>query len=234
MDTRWSWISMAAARLALVAALVSGATVAAGEACHWHDASATHVAMLVAEASLDELGLEARAASELVGKLAPATLLAPAGDGTFVDQSGRAVRLEQFQVIWHHQGDSIDQTTAIYDPRSIAALREYLREGGGLFLSGAALAMVYNMGIEQARPRLGGPGKDKYLAQLIPVSLGHPIFKGLARQGVDLPPSVGGNERVSTVPISDAGFPAFADFHGSGGPLGGMLLAWNTSWTRAG
>jgi len=183
------------------------------------------VAFLVAEPSVDKLGPESLAAYELAKELASASLLFPKAEGRFIDESGQEVSLARFRVIWHHQGDSSEQTTALYDLRSIEALRKYVEDGHGLFLSGAALAMVCPMGIETAQPRLGGPGKDDYVAGLIPVQTKHPIFQGLARQGVDLPPSVGGNERVSAVLITDAGFPAYSDFHGSGGPFGGMLLA---------
>src|SRR3989304_8003720 len=48
---------------------------------------------------------------------------------------------------------------------------------------------------------------------------------GCASRGIGRPPGGGGNERVANVPITDAGFPAFSDRQGSGGPLGGMLLA---------
>ncbi len=185
----------------------------------------SEVAFLSAETSPDQLGPEGQAAYALAGRLRSATLLLPAGNGRFVDETGQEVPLERFDVIWHHQGDSISQSTATYDPRSIEALRAYVGNGGGMFLSGAALAMVHTLGVEPAKPRLGGPGKDQYLAGLIPVRTEHPVFRGLAKQGIDLPESVGGNPRVFSVLITDAGFPAFSDFHGSGGPRGGMLLA---------
>ena len=89
-----------------------------------------------------------------------------------------------------------------------------------MFLSGAALAMVHRLGWESAKPRLAQPGSDRYLAGLIP-QVEHPLFVGLTKTGVDIDASAGGNPRVHSVLISDAGFSAFADFAGTGGPKGG-------------
>ncbi|MFH1268736.1 MAG: hypothetical protein ABIK89_23675, partial [Planctomycetota bacterium] len=183
------------------------------------------VGLLVAETSAEKVGPESQAAYALAKELASATLVMPTAEGGFVDAGGAAVSLDRFRVIWHHQGDSSEQTTAACDPRVIEALRAYVAEGHGLFLSGAALAMVRPLGIETAQPRLGQGGTGEYVAGVIPEELGHPIFQGLAAQGINLPESVGGNPRDVSVPINDAGYPAFADFYGSGGPLGGMLLA---------
>ncbi|MFH1924567.1 MAG: SUMF1/EgtB/PvdO family nonheme iron enzyme [Planctomycetota bacterium] len=204
-------------RLLLSAALVMPVTAVA--------AADPGVGLLVAETSAEKLGPESQAAYALGKELASATLVMPTAEGGFVDASGAAVSLDRFRVIWHHQGDSSEQTTAACDPRVIEALRGYVAEGHGLFLSGAALAMVRPLGIETTQPRLGQGGEGQYVAGLIPGESGHPIFQGLAALGVNLPESVGGNPRDANVPINDAGYPAFADFHGSGGPLGGMLLA---------
>ncbi|HYW81104.1 MAG TPA: hypothetical protein VE890_16095, partial [Thermoguttaceae bacterium] len=100
----------------------------------------------------------------------------------------------------------------IYDAKTIEALQKYVDSGHSLLLSGAALAMVNRMGIEPVRPRLGGPGNDNGHASLVPRKAKHPIFRGLTFSG-------------NVVEISDAGYPAFSDFHGSGGPAGGMVLA---------
>ncbi|HIQ23076.1 MAG TPA: hypothetical protein EYH34_17770 [Planctomycetes bacterium] len=183
------------------------------------------VAFLASQASAEQLGPEARAAARLARKLVGAQWIFTCAAGQFVSEDGQPVDLERFRVIWHHQGDSAELTGPLYEERSIESLRRYAGQGGGLFLSGAALALVGPLEVDAAQPRLAGPGKDGYLAQLIPAVEDHPVFEGLSKQGVDLDPRVGGNPRVVTVPITDAGFPAFADFHGSGGPRGGLLLA---------
>jgi len=95
-------------------------------------------------------------------------------------------------------------------------LRKFVTGGGRLFLSGAGLAVVHTMGIETAAPRRGNGGKDAYFAQMIAVETNHPVFRGLSSSGaLDAAP----------IPITDAGFPAYSDFAGSGGPTTGMLLA---------
>ena len=211
-------LSCAAACLAAV--LLSGIDVARG--------GEVAAGFITAETSADKMGPEARAAHALAKKLASAALVLPTGDGTFVDERGQPVALERFGVLWHHQGDSIDQKTAIHHAKSLAALRRYAGGGGGLFLSGAALAMVHSMGIEPGRPRLGRGGSDRYVARLIPVRAAHPVFGGLAvGGGIAIDASVGGNPRVggAAVAVSDAGYPAYADFLGSGGPRRGIVLA---------
>ena len=179
-------------------------------------AAAPQVGFLAPVPTADKMGPEARAAWELAQKLAPAALIFPAAEGKFRDAKWQEVPLDRFPVVWHHQGDSTDQTGPLYENASLEALRKYVADGHGLLLSGAALAMVHTLGMEAAPPRLGDGGKDNYLAHLIPVATRHPIFQGLSPTGV-----VDGF-RVS---ITDAGFPAYSDFLGSGGPLGGMLLA---------
>ncbi|MGQ9576040.1 MAG: SUMF1/EgtB/PvdO family nonheme iron enzyme [Thermoguttaceae bacterium] len=166
--------------------------------------------------SADRMGPEAQAAWQLAQKLGPAVLVFAAKRGTYQDASGQAVWLDGFSVLWYHQGDSAETDGPAWQPDSLESLRKYVANGGGLLLSGAGLAMVHSLGIEPALPRRGHPGKDHYLAELIPVATRHPIFRGLS--ATDL---LGG----SRIPITDAGYPAYADFHGSGGPLGGMLLA---------
>jgi formylglycine-generating enzyme required for sulfatase activity len=206
--------------------LAGTAVVGAEPAAAEPTAADSAVAFLVAEASPEKLGPESQAAWEMAEQLASAELVVAMPDGKFADAAGQLVSLDRYRVVWYHQGDSADQTAAPYHPQALQALREYVADGHGLFLSGAALAMVHPMGIETAKPRLGEPGKkDNYVAGVIPEQSAHPIFQGLAVAGIDLPPSVGGNPRDASVAINDGGYSAFADFYGSGGPRGGMLLA---------
>ncbi len=111
-----------------------------------------------------------------------------------------------------HQGDSADQKGPVWAPGTLGALRKFADGGGGLYLSGAAFSMIHKMGVERARPRLGPPGNDRSRAAMAPAVSKHPIFRGLAFSG-------------GTVNLSDRGHPAYSDFHGSGGPASGMLLA---------
>ena len=153
----------------------------------------------------------------MADQLAKATLVLPGENGSFVNQQGQAVALNQFQVIWHHQGDTPAQSGPLYRSQAVRGLRQYVDEGGGLFLSGAALTMIHTMGIEPVRPRLGAGGSDGYQAKLIAERRDHPVFAGLAFEGIF--------EGNTLVPLTHGGWPAYADFVGSGGPSRGMLLA---------
>ena len=155
---------------------------------------------------------EAAAALELAGRLAAVTVLHPGTDGQLLDQHGHPVKLDRFGVVWLHQGDSTNQDGPLYSSSVLGALQKHVQDGRGLFLSGAALAMVELLGVEPVQPRRGGPGKDRTKAGLVPVATTHPVFAGLKLED-------------SIAWVSDVGYPAFSDFHASGGPAGGMLLA---------
>ncbi len=170
------------------------------------------VGLLVSHPSADQWGAEARAACQLAKQLTSATVIVPAAGGKFVDENGEEASLDRFRAVWYHQGDSIDPPGPIYDAKTIDVLRGYVGSGHGLFLSGAALAMANTLGVEPLIPRRGGPGNDRGVAALVPVQREHPIFAGLRFDG-------------AAARVSNAGHPAFADFHASGGPAGGMLLA---------
>ena len=151
----------------------------------------------------------------MAARIGAAKLVLVPSDGKFVDDQGQDVPLDRFQVLWYHEGDTSNQT-AVHGARSFPMLRKFVTGGGRLFLSGAGLAVVHTMGIEPAPPRRGNGGHDAYFAQLIAVETKHPIFRGLSSSGaLDAAP----------IPITDAGFPAYSDFAGSGGPTTGMLLA---------
>jgi formylglycine-generating enzyme required for sulfatase activity len=192
--------------------LIAAETAAGRQGSPTPDAS---VGFLAASAAPDKLGPETRAAWELAAKLSAAKLILVPSDGKFVDAGAQDVALDRFQVLWYHEGDT-SNPTAIHGARSFPMLRKFVTEGGRLFLSGAGLAVVHTLGIEPAAPRRGNGGRDAYLAQMIPVETQHPIFRGLtASATIDAAP----------IPTTDAGYPAFSDFAGSGGPTTGMLLA---------
>ncbi len=183
------------------------------------------IGFISAEESASRLGPEARAAFELAKKISPAVLIRPRGNGTFVDEQDRTVSLDRFQVLWHHQGDTHELASTLYEAPSIHGLRQFASNGGGLFLSGAALSLVRSLEIESVLPRILPAGKDGYVAAIAPVAPDHPVFQGLSTRGIYLDESVGGNPRDFDIPLTDAGYPAMADFLGTGGPLKGMLLA---------
>ncbi len=170
---------------------------------------------MAAAGSADRLPPEAKAAWVLASKLTSAKLILAISDGQFVDEKGQPVAVEAFDVLWYHEGDSAAQTP-LHGARSFPMLRKYVAGGGRLFLSGAALSLVNTMGIEPAMARRAPGGRDAYVAQIIPAQAAHPIFRSLIR-------SVPGDD--SPISITSGGYPAFADFHDSGGPTTGMLLA---------
>ena len=136
----------------------------------------------------------------------------PAPGGKFSAPGGEALPLDRFGVLWIHQGDAMNVPPVLRAAEVVAAIRKHVSEGRGLFLSGAALALVHDLGVERLSPRLGMPGADTMSAGVTPLAANHPIFQGLTFDG-------------SSATVTDAGFPAFADFYGLGGPTGGMLLA---------
>jgi len=170
------------------------------------------VGFLVTATPVEKLGREAQAACALARQAHGATVIAVGKGGAFVDERGEAAELGQFAVVWYHQGDDVRQAGQSFHPKTLEALRKYVSNGGGLYLSGAALAMVQALRVEPVATRLGGPGNDGGQAGLSPAVPRHPIFQGLTFDG--------GQAR-----LSNRGYPAFSDFHGSGGPSKGMLLA---------
>ncbi|MDP6635915.1 MAG: SUMF1/EgtB/PvdO family nonheme iron enzyme [Phycisphaerae bacterium] len=174
--------------------------------------AATSIGLLSDSTPSAKLGPEGKAARELAMTKYSAKLIRVIADGKFVDSEGKTASLSSFDVLWRHQGDSAAQTGPIYGKKTAQALRAYVSNGKGLFLSGAALVMVKTLGVETASPRCGRAGKDNGQAGLVPLHSKHPIFSAFQP----------GGRRIM---LTNAGHPAYADFHGSGGPVKGMLLA---------
>jgi len=174
-----------------------------------HARAATSIGFLSGDAPSAKPGPEGLAARNLAIAKYSATLIRAVGDGKFVDTAGKAATLARFDVLWYHQGDSPAQNGPMYSGKTLQALRKYISGGKGLYLSGAALSMVKTLGVETARPRTGGPGKDSSTAGLTPARKNHPIFAGF---------------KAGKIMLTNSGHPAYADFHGSGGPAKGMLL----------
>ncbi len=167
------------------------------------------------DTTADQPGPEARAAWELASKLGASQRVLASSEGRFQDADGRAVELDAFPVLWYHQGDAAAASGPAYSPITVVALRKYVSDGHGLLLSGAALGMVQQLGLETIATRRGGPGPGPFAAGLIPVERDHPVFQGLSSSPFGDPVFL----------CNDAGFSAFADFFGTGGPVRGMLLA---------
>jgi len=170
------------------------------------------IGLLVPQVPGTTMSDRTKAALDVARRAGTAMVLYAADSGEFVTADGAAADLGQFDVLWYHHGESVGQTRLLGHKQSVAAIRGAVSGGRGLYLSGAALAMVNALGIERANPRIGNPGVDQNTASLTPAQPKHPVFRGLQAAG-------------NRIPLNDGGYPAFADFHGSGGPAGGMLLA---------
>ena len=169
------------------------------------------IAFLAAESSLEDMGPHNQAAWQAATTQGQATLLLRQKNGSFADSSGHARNLGDFDVVWYHQGDAIERTP-MYQGRSLAEIGRFARNGGGVLLSGGALAMVAQLGLEtEMRPQRHELGNWRDLAGMIPVEKTHPAFTGL-------------NGDSNIVWISRGGCRAVADFYW-GGPAEGMILA---------
>ncbi len=169
------------------------------------------IGFLAVESSLDEMGPHNRAAWRTATKLGQATLLLRQKDGTFADPAGHALDVNDFDVLWYHQGDAIERN-AMYRGPSLAEIKQFAAQGRGVLLSGGALAMVAQLGLEGViRPQRHELGNWRDPAGMVPVEKNHPAFYGLPNE-------------EDIVWISQGGCPAVADFYW-GGPVEGMILA---------
>ena len=175
------------------------------------NAKPPRIAFLAAEASLDQMGPHNRKAWQTAEGLGQATLLLRQEDGSFADASGKARSMGEFDAVWYHQGDAIARSP-MYQGRSLAEIRQFADRGGGVLLSGGALAMVAQLGLEtQMRPQRHELGNWRDPAGMVTVEKAHPAFDGL-------------NDDAGIVWLSQGGCPAVADFYW-GGPAEGMILA---------
>lgn len=189
--------------LIVVAVVLSGSMIAAAEP--------VKVVFLAAEASEREMGLHNRAAWESARAIGDATLLLSNADGVFKDAAGQVHDLAEFDVVWYHQGDAVERT-GLYGGTGLAAIRGFAAGGGGVLLSGGALAMVAPLGLErEMRAQRRDIENYRDPAAMIPVECSHPAFADL-------------REDEGFIWLSRGGCRAVADFYW-GGPGEGMLLA---------
>jgi len=168
------------------------------------------IGFLISSKSVGELGVHDRGAWETAGELGEATLLL-AGDGGFVDDSGAVRDLGEFDVLWHHQGDAIARSVLYRGPH-LAAIKRFAAEGGGVLLSGGALAMVDHLGLEPyVRSQRHEIENWRDPAAMVAVEEGHPAFAGLEK------------DEAGLIWLSRGGCRALADFYW-GGPQEGVVL----------
>ena len=169
------------------------------------------IGFLAAESSQAAIGLHNRAAWQVAKTLGRATLLLRRQDGSFADTSGNERLMSDFDVLWYHQGDAIARNTMYHGP-CLEEIRRFATSGGGVLLSGGALAMVSPLGLETVmRPQRHELGNWRDPAGMVPVEKAHPTFSGLETD-------------AGLVWLSRGGCRAVADFYW-GGPAEGMILA---------
>ncbi|HQG49142.1 MAG TPA: hypothetical protein PK373_08640, partial [Sedimentisphaerales bacterium] len=175
------------------------------------NAGSLRIGFLAVESAQDEMGPHNQAAWRTAAGLGEATLLLRQKDGSFADSSGNARKMSDFDVLWYHQGDAIERNH-MYQGRSLVEVRQFAENGGGVLLSGGALAMVAPLGLEtQVRPQRHELDNWRDPAGMVPVEKTHPAFRGLESD-------------AGLIWISRGGCPAVADFYW-GGPAEGMVLA---------
>ncbi len=188
--------------MAVVAGVLTGDNAAA---------EPLNIAFLASVKTEGEMGPHDRAAWEAAKTLGVAALLLPNEAGGFSDSAGAARELSGFDVVWHHQGDAV-ALTALHGGYYLAAIRRFAKEGGGVLLSGGALAIIDQLGIERdVRSQRHDLEHYRDPAPMTPVVADHPAFSGLVLEN-------------GTIPISRGGCRAVADFYW-GGPAEGMVLA---------
>jgi formylglycine-generating enzyme required for sulfatase activity len=199
---------------AIAPLLIAIASIALSATCvSYASEDATRVAFLTDVASPDDLGTHDAAAWKTLLKIKPdAVFVTWSTEDVLLTLEGDTVELQDFDIVWIHQGDSSESSGPLYGAPVRKALREYVQNENGLFLSGAAMSLVNNLGFEAAVLRRGSTGEDSGTGTVTPLIKGHPIFKGLSSDG-------------RSITFTNIGHPAFADFHGTGGPANGMLLA---------
>jgi hypothetical protein len=112
--------------------------------------------------------------------------------------AGTGQPLERFGVVWCHH------TTP-----DVIALSNFVAAGHGLLLSGAAVAVVNQLGLDTLQTKPVTFGDDRAQAGLIPTAAGHPAFSGL-----DLDRGV--------IWMNNAVYPAFAEIRSARGPVLGI------------
>jgi len=178
-------------------------------------AGSAEIGFLVAQGPTEVLTPESDAASEMAQRLVGARLLWPAGTGRFVDRTGQPVALDRFAAIWCHSSPHLDAampTGPIADGQTLSALRQFVGEGHGLLLSGTAAGLLASLEPGAVAVKPLEFGHDRGQAGLVPMQLGHPAFRD-----ADLERGV--------LWMSNAVYPAFAQFHPAGSPARGILLA---------
>jgi hypothetical protein len=120
----------------------------------------------------------AKGAYEFAKQNYQTTLLIVEKGGEFKDESGNLHSLNEFPILWSHYSVSGTIPESFLSGNTTAAIKDYITEGGTMFLTAVALKYVFSLGIEPNEPRTFGPlGKPD--RGINAVEKDHPVFKGL-------------------------------------------------------
>ncbi|RKU28987.1 hypothetical protein C6497_07265 [Candidatus Poribacteria bacterium] len=103
-------------------------------------------------------------------------------NGTFKNNAGTALKLDQYAVLWLLHTKSNKIPDALLSDGTKKAILDYIESGGGIFLSAVGLRYVVDLGVEKGgNPRVFQPlGKGPPPIGVKPTdeAKNHPIFKG--------------------------------------------------------
>ncbi len=153
-----------------------------------------------------------RFAAATAGESAAVALAEEAADARVLDPGQGPLAIPPgVTALWWHS-ETVPAPAAMLSRETREALLRWVEEGGGLLLSGAALAYVRDLGLEPSVPRITATGGvDSVAAGVSPTPApGHPIYAGF--------------DAGAPIPLSSAGYPAFGDFWSSGGPVAGTPI----------
>lgn len=125
-------------------------------------------------------------------------------NGTFKNNAGVALKLDQYAVLWLIHTKSNTLPNALLSDGTKKVVLDYIESGGSIFLSAVGLRYVADLGVEKGgNPRVFQPigkGPPPIGVQPTDEAKNHPIFKGFDT-----------NEPIFLTSMDQGGFTA--DFH---------------------
>lgn len=175
-------------------------------------AAEPRIGLLIPRDAAVRMDRECGTAGEIAQRQMAATVLVPETEGRFVDADGRAVSLGGLDAIWCHHGQTAEPAAAVFAPETLAALRDFVAGGRGLWLSGGAVTLLNPLELDTLQSKPVRSAQDSAAAGLVPRIESHPVFESLdLAQGVCW--------------MSNAAYPALAEFRLTASPPRGRILA---------
>jgi len=177
-------------------------------------------------AGSNELGEVEEAAYTWADDNFQATILIADNNGTFKNNSGTAIKLDQFAVLWLFYTETNTLPEPLLADATKKAILDYVESGGSIFLSALGLRYVVDIGVEEGgNPRVFQPlGKGPPEIGIKPTAdaKDHPVFKEFDTNGP-----------IFLTSMAQAGFTAdFISFKAE--PPGDLILGTKTRGGGAG